>query len=380
MEVLLQANALQMGSRTMYATAGPAASVIRLIDQPSTWDPLAKQPHGNRVRSKDHVAAIKEYIEHEENPILNSIVVYARNSDVTFAPADGLPDVGHLKVKIGARFDVGDGQHRCAALAEALAELDDVDDDDPRRVRVTNLSVPLLVVIDDDPARRAQDFVDLQRNAKPPSGSLGSSMDRRHAINRFTLDVAKSADLTNGGQRVEFLKDTIGKLSGKLYTFQAFRQFVTMLIIGSSQRTRAGLEKAADEAVGNGGYEEEFARVLNVFNTAAHTMPGWAEIMDGSITVAEFRADYLLATAAGLYTLGVALYKVHSENGDVEQAIAKAAEIDWRRAPVADDGKSFFDDTLILKVENDDGTVERKIGSGRPAWEAAGEKLYDAVK
>jgi hypothetical protein len=205
-------------------------------------------------------------------------------------------------------------------------------------------------------------------------------MDRRHAINRFTLEVAKNADLTNGGQRVEFLKDTVGKLSGKLYTFQAFRQFVTTLIIGSSQRTRAGLEKAADEAVDNGGYAEEFARVLNLLNTAAHTMPGWAEIMDGSITVAEFRADYLLATAAGLYTLGVALYKVHNDDGGVEDAIAKAAEIDWRRSPIADDGKSFFDGTLILKVDNDDGTVERKIGSGRPAWEAAGEKLYNAIK
>lgn len=380
MEVLLEAAALRMGGRTMYATAGPASSVIRLIDQPSTWDPLAKQPHGNRVRSKDHVAAIKEYIEHEENPILNSIVVYAKSNDVTFVTADGLGDVGHLKVKIGTRFDVGDGQHRCAALAESLAELEDADDNDPRRERIENLSVPLIVVVDDDPARRAQDFVDLQRNAKPPSGSLGSSMDRRHAINRFTLEIAKTADLTDGGQRVEFLKDTVGKLSGKLYTFQAFRQFVTTLIIGSSQRTRAGLEKAADDAVGNGYYAAEFNRVLDLVNTAAHTMPGWAEIMDGSVTVAEFRADYLHATAAGLYTLGIALYKVHNDGGDVDEAIAKAAEIDWRRKPIAEDGKSFFDGTLILKVEDDDGNVERKIGSGRPAWEAAGEKLYNAIK
>ena len=147
--------------------------------------------------------------------------------------------------------------------------------------------MPLLIVVDDDPARRAQDFVDLQRNAKPPSGSLGSSMDRRHAINRFTLDIAKVADLTDGGQRVEFLKDTVGKLSGKLYTFQAFRQFVVMLMIGSSQRTRAGLEKAADEAVANGHYQGEFDRVLDLLNTAAHAMPGWAEIIDGSSTVAE---------------------------------------------------------------------------------------------
>ena len=380
MEVLLEATALKMGGRTMYATAGPAESVIRLIDQPSTWDPLAKQPHGNRVRSKEHVAAIVEYLKDEENPILNSIVVYARGSDVTFEQAAGLTDVGHLRVKIGTTFDVGDGQHRCAALAQVIVDLEDTDEDDPRRKRLQSMSVPLLVVVDDDQARRAQDFVDLQRNAKPPSGSLGSSMDRRHAINRFTLKIAKASDLTNDGQRIEFLKDTVSKLSGKLYTFQAFRQFVTVLIIGSSQRTRAGLEKAADEAVSNGQYAAEYNRVLDILNTAAHTMPGWSEIMDGSLIVAEFRADYLHSTAAGLYTLGLALYQVHNNGGDIDEAIAKAARIDWRREPADREGKSFFDGTLILKVEEDDGSISRKLASGRPAWEAAGEKLYNAIK
>lgn len=380
MEVRLEAASLNMGDRQMYATAGPASSIVRLIDQPSTWDPLAKQPHGNRVRSKEHVAAIAEYLLHEPTPILNSIVVYAHNNDVTFVPESNLDRVGHLRVKIGTQFDVGDGQHRCAALAQVLADLEDADDDDPVKQRIEELSVPLLIVVDDDPARRAQDFVDLQRNAKPPSGSLGSSMDRRHAINRFTLEMAKNADLAEGGQRIEFLKDTVGKLSGKLYTFQAFRQFVTTLIIGSSQRTRAGLEKAADDAVGNGYYKTEYDRVLGIINTAAYTMPGWAEVMDGSLTVAEFRADYLHSTAAGLYTIAVALYDVHNDGGDIGQAITKAAAIDWRREPLAENGDSFFDGTLILKVTDEDGNIVRKLASGRPAWEAAGEKLYKAIK
>lgn len=377
MEIKLEATEITMGGRRMYSAGGRAASVVQLVDQPSTWDPLAKKPHGNRVRSKEHVEGITEYVKDEDHPILNSVVVYATDDDVEFVPAPGMDKIGHLRVRIGAKFDVGDGQHRLAAIAQAIADVDELDPEDPVRKRVMGLEIPLLIVLDANPARRAQDFVDLQRNAKPPSGSLGSSMDRRHPINRFTLDVAKTADLTHNGERVEFLKDTVGKLSGKLYTFQAFRQFVTTLIIGSSQRTRAGLERAADEAVGNGHYKSEYNRVVELLNEAAHTMPGWSEIMDGSITVAEFRSEYLHSTAAGLYSLGVALYKVHADGGDVDAALHKAAAIDWRREPV--NGSSFFDGTLIL-LTTENGQPVRKLASGRPAWEAAGENLYQAIK
>src|SRR3954471_24781992 len=70
---------LVMGEREMYLVKEKVPAAVTLIDQPSTWDPLAKQPHGNRVRDPHHVEAIQDYLINEDHPILNSIVVYPQN-------------------------------------------------------------------------------------------------------------------------------------------------------------------------------------------------------------------------------------------------------------------------------------------------------------
>jgi hypothetical protein len=69
------------------------------------------------------------------------------------------------------------------------------------------MDVPLLIVDDVDHKSRAQDFADLQRNAKAPSGSLGASMDRRRTINDFAMEIAKEAELFDGGARIEWQSD-----------------------------------------------------------------------------------------------------------------------------------------------------------------------------
>src|SRR5207249_5081968 len=85
---------------------------------------------------------------------------------------------------------------------------------------------PAIIVEEADPAKTAQDFVDLQRNVKPLSSSLGASLDRRWGVNRLAMDLAKSTRLLHGeapGDRIEYLSQTLSKLSPKMYTFASWR-------------------------------------------------------------------------------------------------------------------------------------------------------------
>jgi DNA sulfur modification protein DndB len=367
-----------MGERDLFLATIDAPAAVQLVAKPDTWNPLAAQPHGNRVRSKEHVAAIKQYLVDEPHPILNSLVIYPREGGVTFVPREDSKELGQLEVRLGTLFDVGDGQHRLAAIAELLGDLRDEDEDDVVRRRIYGMKLPVLIVLDADPVRRAQDFVDLQRNSKPPAGSLGASMDRRHAINRFALDVAKSAALFDGANRIEFLSDTIGKRSVKLYSFQAFRQAIGILLAGSGDRTRAGFESAADRALADGKYDKELTRIVSVLDELASAMPGWSGILEGKEKSADFRQEYLHATAAGLYAIALSLYQAREAKLDVSKAIGALASLDWTRVPEegTDFGKAFFDGTLLVL---DPKTNSRKTASGRPAWEAAADKLLAEV-
>src|SRR5438105_938629 len=82
---------------------------------------------------------------------------------------------------------------------------------------------------------QAQDFVDLQRNVKPLSSSLGAALDRRWSVNRFAMDLAKNVGLLKAeadGDRIEYLSPNLSKLSPKLYTFASWRFAMGTLLIG----------------------------------------------------------------------------------------------------------------------------------------------------
>jgi DGQHR domain-containing protein len=365
-----------MGERIMYLTSVKAPAAISLIDQPSTWNPLLAQPHGNRVRDPQHVAKIREYLEKESHPILNSVVVYPQPGSpaLVFVPENG--ETGVLQLQLGTRLDVGDGQHRLQALADAVADFQNVAESNEARQRIWNLDVPMLIVDDVDPKRRAQDFADLQRNAKAPSGSLGASMDRRRTINDFAMEIAKEAELFDGGARIEWQSDTLGKRSTRLFSFQAFRQAVGILLIGTGERTRAGFETKADAALVGDKRDDAKKKVLSTLNLLADTMPGFKEIVAGTMDVPTFREIYLHSTAVGFYALCLAMHYNAEEEGDSGAAAQALAEVDWRRNPDDEFGDAFFDNTLVVW---DQKANVRKTGAGRTAWEAAGQDLYRKV-
>jgi hypothetical protein len=144
--IALSAKRLSMGERTMYLTSEKAPAAISLIDQPSTWNPLLAQPHGNRVRDPEHVIKIREYLEKESHPILNSVVVYPQPGarPLVFVPEDG--ETGMLHLELGTRLDVGDGQHRLQALADAVADFQNVNESNEVRQRIWNIDVAMLIV------------------------------------------------------------------------------------------------------------------------------------------------------------------------------------------------------------------------------------------
>lgn len=373
MDLSFPAIRLKMGDREMFAATAEAPSLVQLAAKPNEWNPLATTPHGNRVRSKDHVRGIVDYLLEEEHPILGAIVLYAQPEDIRVVPLDvngGGGELVTLHMRVGAKFDIGDGQHRVAALADALEVVSERDDDDPLKERLERFTVPLLINPDADSIRRAQDFTDLQRNSKAPAGSLGASMDRRHPINRFTLDLAKAVALFKDGHRIEYHKDTLGKLSTRLYTFQAYRQGVMFLLGAGNERSRVGVERAADRAL-EGRYEQEFERVKGIFEACQERLPGWKELHDGTLEVPDFRERYIHSTAAAYYALCLGLYKAEQQGVALEQAVEALAGIDWQRPT----GPSFWDGSLIVVQEQPGGSEKRKMSAGRTAYEEAGERL-----
>jgi DGQHR domain-containing protein len=380
MELQLPGIGYKQGNRQMIATALDPISLVKTVTPPDVWNPVGDQAHGNRPVDKPHRRGIADYLETEENFVLNGVVLYAKPGEARFVPLDDDSTVGPvthgtLYLSYGAQFDVGDGQHRIAAYSDVMKE--HPDEEDPIRQRMRTSGQPVVIVIDANPLHRAQDFTDLQRNTKPQTASLAMSMDRRQPVNRVLINVVQEPDLKIFGEnanRVEFLSDSPGKFSAKLFSFKTIRYMTGTALIGTSQRTTSGWDKAVNAAIEADDSATAFVR--DVWAGIA-SLPDIAAVIEGGRAAAELREKTYLSSAGVLYAVSYAIYLATEKGIDLDTLFRRIATVDFGRVEPATGETLTTSDTIFAGNLVDPETG--KIGSGRPAWEAAAHALLEVI-
>ncbi|MFH8477203.1 DNA sulfur modification protein DndB [Streptomyces sp. NPDC018000] len=384
MKLQLAGIGYKQGGRQMVVTAMNPIALVKTVAEPDQWNPVGSQPHGNRPQNKQHRKGIADYLETVEHFVLSAVVLYAKQSEARFVPdrdwnEDEERAPGILYLDYGANFDVGDGQHRIGAYSDVMRA--HIEDGDPVRERLHASGQPVVVVIDDNPLNRAQDFTDLQRNAKLPPASIGLSMDRRQPVNRLLISLVQEPRLKIFGDdgsasRVEFLKDSPGKLSAKLFSFKTVRYTSGTALIGVSQRSSASWDKWVNSYV-----EEDLhsARedLIALWAGLANLRP-YAEVINASRSAAQLRSDTYLASAGVLYAIAYAIYMArHDHKLPITHAVEALTAIDFKR-PRTVGGElktSGLTPEDSLFVGNLVDPTSGKIAAGRAAWEAAGEAI-----
>jgi len=372
MEMRMPAIRYRQGSRTMYVTAGSPAALVKLCEAPKPFDPQHPDEPGNRPLDKSHLQGIVQYLETEPDFVIGSVTLYVRKGTVKFHrigdyAGEEVAELGWVSVPIDVKFEIGDGQHRLNAYARIF---NTHEQDDPVVQNLRSSGTPAIIVEEDDPAKMAQDFVDLQRNGKPLSSSLGAYLDRRLLINRLAFDLARELNLFNDktpGDRIEYLAQTLGKHSPKLYTFASWRFAVGTVLIGFGERTRKKWEQKTHEMLSEGRFDSWKQRLHDIFEEASQKLPGWRDVLTGDMKVPEFREKFVLGSSAGLTAFAGAMHEVINRGIDWKEAIDRMAGVDWLKES---EKPVFFEGTIVQ-----DG----RIISNRPAFEAAAQRLVDVI-
>jgi DGQHR domain-containing protein len=360
-----------MGTRRMVSTVMSPVSFIGTVGDRESWDPLSGSGT-NRKEDRKHREGIAQYLEETEDYVLNAILVYMGTQDATFEPDDPEAAIspGVLYTRPGAKFKVGDGGHRTSAFGDVIqghAHGDDV----LERFMVNGQ--PIIVVLDDDQGRRAQDFTDLQNNAKPLNASIAQSMDRRQAINRLLLEqVIKTADipLLDGGRRVEFLTDSPGKLSAKITGFKSLRYASGTLLVGTDPRSTRTWDDAVALALVND--EEGSLQAIVDFWTGYGELPDVAAALDKD-TMPTLRDKTWLASANVMYAIAAAVHEITAgSDATVAETMAALAGFDFRRAGKALHG-TLVEPAKVVKGQR----IAARALTGRDAWEGAAAVLID---
>jgi len=208
-------------------------------------------------------------------------------------------------VPMDARFIINDGQHRRAAIIEALEQ----------RPELSHETIAVVFFLDIGLERSQQMFADLNRYAIRPSRSLGLLYDHRN-------DKAKLAKLVI--MKSEFFRDivdmersSLAKRSRKLFTLSAFYNACADLVEGM--------------ATGNLMADANLAR--DFWETVAEQFPLWRQVREGLIPASEVREGFIHSHGIALQALGIAgnsLYKLYPK--DWRKRLVALKKIDWSRS------------------------------------------------
>ena len=260
----------------------------------------------NRARIPEIAAYL---VENPDGYILSALTASVDATNVSFQPyTDTGPssNMGTLSIPMDVNILINDGQHRRAAIEEALKENPALAQD----------NIPVLFFVDAGLIRSQQMFADLNKYAIRPSHSLGTLYDHRDASSELARYLANSCVAFNGLTEME--KSTISNRSTKLFTLS-----------GIKHASRALLRKTNSDKIS----DQEKAISREFWDAVAEQIPDWKRARERSVATADLRQNFVHAHGVTLHALGMLgadLLADHPKNW--KKHLQKLSTIDWSRS------------------------------------------------
>ncbi|MDD5519513.1 MAG: DNA sulfur modification protein DndB [Kiritimatiellae bacterium] len=280
---------------------------LRMLRQISIFDEheLPPELRAQRVLNKSRVPEIAHYILDNPKDYVFSAITASIDSEVTFEPfTAGEKRVGFLKVPMDAKFIINDGQHRRAAILQALDD----------KTSLGSETIAVVFFLDIGLHRSQQMFADLNRYAIRPSRSLGLLYDHRNDKAKLARLVIMKSEVFR--DIVDLEKSSLAPRSRKLFTLSAFYNACADLI--------EGLE--------TGKLEEDADMVRDYWDTVAKYFPTWLQVRDGKTAASEIRDSYIHGHGIVLQALGKAGNPLlRGCPGAWKSRLKSLSKIDWSR-------------------------------------------------
>ena len=195
---------------------------LRMLRQISIFDEdeLPPELRAQRTLNRARIPEIADYILDNPDDYVFSAITVSIDSQVSFEPLPGQDRLGLLRVPMDARFIINDGQHRRAAIIEALNQ----------RPELAHETIAVVFFLDIGLERCQQMFADLNRYAIRPSRSLGLLYDHRDDKARLAKLVVIKSEVFR--DIVDMEKSSLAKRSRKLFTLSAFYNACADLVAG----------------------------------------------------------------------------------------------------------------------------------------------------
>jgi DNA sulfur modification protein DndB len=282
-----------------------------------------------RTLNKSRIPEIARYIIDNPKDYIFSSITASVDGKVEFVPygKEGTSrNLGTLNIPMTARFLINDGQHRRAAIEEALKERPELGDE--------TLSV---VFLHDAGLKRSQQmFADLNRHAIRPTKSLGVLYDRREPMAELCRQIVDEVTVFRDLTEVE--KTTISNRSNKLHTLSAIYQ-ATQTLLGKSKRSKVS--------------PDEMRLAIDFWEEVGLNVPDWRLAVKKSVSCAELRRDYVHAHGIAIQALGgTGAALLAEEPKQWKKRLTALRRINWSRSNPEWEGRALVNGKVSKALIN----------------------------
>lgn len=335
--------------REYYIAMVPLKMLSRLF--PNDEEYVLPEYRAQRKLNESRIPVISKYITENKDSYVFSALAASIDGDFEFYENQDVKGTGVLEVSMDARFLINDGQHRKAAIIDALNNDESLGEE----------TIPVVFFEDQGLSRSQQIFTDLNKHAVKTSNSISELYDSRDELAVINRNVVSSVNFLD--EYTDKEKDILGKFSSSLFTLNTFYSANKRLLNGIdiTNKTESYLKR----------YWSEVTKNILL----------WVELAEHQISKVDLRENYIVTQGVVIQALGVIgntflitpdLYK-----GDY---LRKLKTIDWRRsAPqwklrvIRTDGKIITSNKAIILTAIE---IKKEIGLELSEEEKAKEKEF----
>lgn len=256
-----------------------------------------------RVINEKRIPEIREYILKNPKDYVFSSITASLDGDYQFEPFKGEDNIGNLLISMGCNFLINDGQHRKAAIDEAII-------DNPK---LKDESISVVLFVDKGLVRSQQMFSDLNRHAVNVSSSLSILYNHRDP----QIELTKK--YLSGNPRlkkyIDMSSTSLAQKSNKMFILSMFHNAFMNVFLDLDTSDHSVLEFSND-----------------YWDSLCDNFNEWKTILEKNVSPFHSRKESISTYGVVLEALGLlGNYLAKFAREDWGKYILKLNEIDWSK-------------------------------------------------
>jgi len=305
----------------------------------------------NRFLDRKHKNEIAEYIKNEEEFTLPPITLVSYE-ELDFRPYSfGGKEIdekeainqngsvaGVMLLPIDYEFECLDGNHRTAAIRDLANE-------EPGYIADSNM---LLNIVHDNRAKKIrQDFVDVNKNAKPTTASINTLFNTRDTLSNIVVDLIESIPYLK--ETTELLSTSVSKNSKDLYTINNIKNAVVEIGGFNSQSTKT--DKISKKLETDENLKNRVEASSRMFFKALSQNVFIKDCLENRENTPSIRSKSVITTGTGIIVItrlaAYILSEFENENEQLSE-ISRLVNFDWSRDNPLFSGRVVMQDNKII--------------------------------